>query len=209
MPVNVKDFWDKLERKHLKIHGVYRTNEFNKLPEKPGLYSWHINSSALNFGSYFKAFKQKKVEINVKGNLTEKYEGEIKRAYYENDFDSPLIDHDLCEFASHVFCPPLYIGISVSLKTRINDHFAELVKIYNGKITLPTVTKIGQTDFDTIVESSHFAQRFGFTLFELKNIKLDDVFLKTIELDSTYSWADLQRVEKYLNRTFIPMYGRK
>lgn len=210
MPIHVKDFWDQLGKKHTtKVHGIYRIKELHKVPDVPGLYSWHINATNLNFNAYFKAFKQKKIRVSLEGNLKEEYKGEIKRSYFERDFDSPSIDHDLCEFASHVFCPPLYIGISKQLKIRLSDHLDELEKIYNGTIKLSPPKKLGQTDFDTIVESSHFAQRFGFTLRELKNIKLDEVFVKTIELDSTYKWAALQKVEKYLNRTFIPIYGRK
>lgn len=101
------------------------------------------------------------------------------------------------------------IGISKNLKTRLNTHYRELQKIYNGKVTLEPPKKLGQTDFDTIVESSHFAQRMGFSLKSFSKLNLNALYIKTIELDNSYTWPDLQRVEKYLNRTYIPLYGRK
>lgn len=206
----VNDFWDTKHMLHSnKNHGIYNVRELNLLPESPGLYSWHINSTNINFGSYYKVFKQKKVDINISGHLKELYKGEVKREYYDRDFSSPTIDHNLCEYASSVFCPPLYIGISKNLNKRLKTHFSELEKIYSGITPIPKPTTLGQTQFDTIVESSHFAQRIGFTFVDLKDLRLEDLFIKTIELDSSYSWSELQKVEKYLNRTFVPIYGRK
>jgi len=210
MPIRINEFWDSLHTDHSpKKHGLYKLKEFGNLPESPGLYSWHINFSNINQFQYFQLFKQKKINIDIQGNLKEAYRGEVKGHFNDQDFDSINLDHDLCEFASYVFCPPLYIGISKNLKKRLRTHFSELEKIYNGEMQLPSISKVGQTEFDTIVESSHFAQRLGFTIRTLGNIKLDDIFVKTIELDQKFSWIELQKVEKYLNRTFIPIYGRK
>lgn len=210
MPIKVEDFWNSLSITHSsKNHGIYKLKEFGDLPETPGLYSWHINFSKVNRDQYYQLFKQKKINIDVKGSLKEAYKGEMKSHFEHGNFDTTLIDHELCEFASYVFCPPLYIGISKDLKSRLRQHFTELEKIYNGSTSLPTPIPVGQTQFDTIVESSHFAQRIGFTISQLGNITLDDLFVKTIEMDSTYPWIELQKVEKYLNRTFIPIYGRK
>ena len=156
-----------------------------------------------------KFLSKKRLDVNLKGNLKELYAGKIKNSFYSKDFASTSFDFDLCEYASSVFCPPIYIGISKDLKKRLATHIRELENIYTGKVKLSKPSKVGQTDFDTIIESSHFAQRIGFTLAELKNISIDSLFIKTIELDKTYTWSDLQKVEKYINRTFIPIYGRK
>jgi hypothetical protein len=210
MPVKVHDFWDNIQTSHLlKNHGIYKLKDFGKLPDTPGLYSWHINFSAINNDHYFQVFKQKKVKVNINGNLKENYLGEIYGSFDTKDFDTSILDHDLCEYASYAFCPPLYIGISGKLQTRLTQHYTELEKIYVGKKIIPPTTTIRHTELDTALESSHFAERIGYILNKLKNIKLDDIFVKTIELDSSYSWTDLQKVEKYLNRTFIPIYGRK
>lgn len=210
MPIKIDDFWKSLHNDHnTKGHGIYKLKDFGSLPDSPGLYSWHVNVSQVNRNQYYELFKQKKINIDIQGNLKEGYKGEVKSHFNHSDFNDPSIDLDLCEYASYVFCPPLYIGISNNLKQRLRTHYTELEKIYNGIKPIPTVTKVGQTQFDTIIESSHFAQRIGFTIKGLNNITLDDIFVKTIELDSSYSWLELQKVEKYLNRTFIPIYGRK
>ena len=209
MSISVESFWEKLKHKHKgKNHGVYKLNEFRNIPETPGIYSWHISTNNSKPNDYHKIFKQKKVKVKVNGNLKEEYLGEAKRTYYDNNYDAKL-DSDLFEMASIAFCPPLYIGISINLGKRLNDHLRELEKIYFEKKALPKPVEIGQTDFDTIVESKHFAQRFGFSILEMSQVTLSSVFIKTIELDNTYKWSELQKVEKYLNRTFIPIYGRK
>lgn len=210
MPVDVNDFWDNLKlRLKNKSHGVYKMRELHLIPDAPGLYSWHINLNSHNFDDYYKVFHQKRVSINIKGSLKEQYKGNIRRTYDESHYSDSPIDMELCEFASLVFCPPLYIGISLNLKRRLSDHFDELEKVQTGKISLTAPKSLGRTDFDTIVESSHFAQRMGFSLKEFNKINLDTLFIKTIELDKGYNRADLLKVEKYLNRTFVPMYGRR
>jgi hypothetical protein len=210
MPIRVHDFWDDIHIAHSKkAHGIYKLKDFGKLPNTPGIYSWHINFTPINYDHYFQVFKQKKVGIDISGNLKENYKGEVYGAFDQKDFDTSLLDHDLCEYASFAFCPPLYIGISRTLRSRLRTHFTELEKIYTGKQIIPPTTVVRHTDLDTALESSHFAERLGYILYNLKNIKLDDIFVKTIEVDSSYTWPDLQRVEKYLNRTFIPIYGRK
>ncbi len=210
MATTVIDFWSNLNRKHPnKVHGIYKATQLYDVPKVPGIYSWHINTTELNFKDYFKVFKQKKINVNLSGNLKEKYLGEIRNVYHDKDFNFPSTDYSLCEFASFAFCPPMYIGISVNLHSRLNDHYRELEKIHFGKVKLGASKKLDRTRFDTIFESQHFAQRLGHTLVDLKNLKLDSVFIKTIELDVGYAKSELHKVEKYLNRTFIPLYGRR
>lgn len=210
MGKTVFDFWTKKNKSHSdKAHGIYKLSENHLIPSVPGIYSWHIGFEKKGYNDYFKAFKQKRLDVNLKGSLKEQYSGKIWNSYHSKDFSSTTFDFDLCEYASSVFCPPVYIGISKDLKARLATHIRELEKIYTGKVKLSKPKKVGQTDFDTIIESSHFAQRIGFTLAELKSISIDSLFIKTVELDKTYAWSDLQKVEKYVNRTFIPIYGRK
>lgn len=109
MPRNIIDFWGKMNSSHTaKSHGIYAIKELHDLPESPGIYSWHLVTEPLFFDDYYKIFHQKKVSIDVKGNLKEIFKGEARRVFNEKDYYSPSIDYDLCEYASHVFCPPLY-----------------------------------------------------------------------------------------------------
>lgn len=210
MANTVKDFWESISKVHtFDNHGYYRINEITKIPSKPGIYGWFISVNQHNFDDYFKVFKQKRIKINIKGNLNEEYDGNVKNIFSSKNFASPTIDHALCELSSYIFCPPIYIGISKDLNKRLTEHTGELNKIITGKIKPSSPLKLGQTDFDTMYESKHFAQRVGFVLHSLNIFNINPIFIKTIELPLTYSWIQLQKVEKYLNRTYLPIYGRK
>jgi hypothetical protein len=210
MSNSVVDFWDSiLASSSIENHCHYKLTELDNIPEMPGIYAWYLSADQNNFLDYYKVYKQKKVEVNIQGNLSELYVGDVKNTYYEKDFKDNGVDHDLCSMASLAFSPPLYIGISKNLQKRLKDHSSELKKIFFGQIPLNTPPPVGKTDFDTIVESRHFAQRIGHTIKSFSNININSLLIKTIEMDSTYLWTDLQKVERYLNRTYIPIYGRK
>lgn len=206
----VSDHWNNILTKTIvENHSFYGIADIDKIPNTPGIYAWFLLADKTNFNEYYKVFKQKKVEINIKGNLKEKYSGEVRNTYYDDDFKDSTIDFDLCNISSLAFGPPLYIGISKDLRVRLKQHSEELQKIFYKKIILPPPVTLGKTDFDTIVESAHFAERIGYTLKSFPTIKLNSLLIKTVELPLGYPWTKLQRVEKYLNRTFIPIYGKK
>jgi len=209
MANSVNDFWNRiLNSFQVENHGYYTINELYKVPSKPGIYAWYVKFEQQNEQEYYKIFKQKKVGVDIKGNLKEHYEGEARNKYVDNTYSIQNMDYSLCELASYVFCPPLYIGISKDLNERLNTHAKELEKIYIGGKILPTPS-LGKTDFDTIVESAHFAERLGYSLKSFPTVDLNAIYVKTIEMPAQYTWTELQKVEKYLNRTYTPIYGRK
>jgi hypothetical protein len=206
----VIDFWNNiLSGSTVQDHCHYKLTEIDNIPETPGMYAWYLNVDQNNFLDYYKVYKQKKVEVSIKGNFDESYIGELRNVYNEGNFKDNGVDHKLCFLASLAFSPPLYIGISNNLYIRLRQHCKELEKIYYNKIPLSKPTSLGKTDFDTILESMHFAQRIGHTIRLFKNINLNSLLIKTIEMPKGYSWSELHKVEKYLNRTYIPIYGRK
>ena len=210
MAKKVQDFWMNMESKFSEYsHCVYSVTDFDQITETPGLYSWHAIADQVNIDNYFKLFKQKRLNVDAKGNLKESYSGHIQNTFFEKDFQMPNVDFDLCQIASLAFCPPLYIGMSKNLNQRLKDHYSELEKIYTGKIELQESTELGPLDFDTAYESSHFAQRIGHIISGLNSIRLNSLFIKTIELGEDYESPELRKVEKYLNRSFVPIYGRR
>lgn len=210
MGTKIHDFWPNiLLASNIESHCIYNLTELHKLPKKPGIYAWYLISEATNFGEYHKIYKQKKINVTIEGNLKENYKGEIKAIYEDKDFHSPSLDHDLCKIASLAFSPPLYIGISKDLQTRLKTHTSELEKIVNGSLPLPSPQALGKTDFDTILESSHFAQRIGHSINSFSSLTMNSLLIRTIEMPAGYTWQDLQKVEKYINRTYTPIYGRK
>ncbi|WP_207424296.1 hypothetical protein [Desertivirga brevis] len=210
MDNKVNNYWLKvLSGSSINDHCVYALSELDKIPEVPGIYAWYLKLDSTNLEDYFKLYKQKRIKVNIEGPLKESYQGSIKSTYNAKDFESPSIDFDLCEIASLAFSPPLYIGISKNLKRRLNEHGDELEDIYFGKTKLSPPTPLRKIDFDTEKESSHFAQRIGTTIKSFRKMKLSSLYIRTIEMPVGYIWNDLQKVEKYLNRTYNPIYGRK
>ncbi|MFN7704056.1 MAG: hypothetical protein ACK5OS_05480 [Chryseotalea sp.] len=207
---DISNYWTNvLSTSKVDRHGVYGLSDLHKIPNVPGLYAWYIAVSSANFSDYYKIFKQKKVTVKIEGVLQDKYHGEIQNIYNDKNFPSAGIDYDLCEVASLAFSPPLYIGISIDLRKRLIDHSSELTKVLYGKLPLPSPLPIGKTEFDTIYESAHFALRIGHTIVNYPTVDLASFKIKTLELPKSFTWQDLQRVERYMNRTYIPVYGRK
>lgn len=210
MAKSVNDFWIDIQKKgNFDSHGYYRLKDINMLPSTPGIYSWYITGNQSNVDNFYKLFMQKRVAVSIEGHLKEIYQGNLRRHYDEGHFKTGITDFGLFNVSSLAFCPPLYIGISKDLKSRINVHYQELQKIIDGRVKLKNVKVMNPSDFDTIYESQHFAQRIGYSIKTTKRIKLNSIFIKTIEMQKGYSWGSLNNIEKYLNRAFVPIYGRK
>lgn len=209
MPFKANTFWSSKMTLHPTIqHCYYRITEVSNIPNVPGLYSWHLWIDSTNSKKYSQIFKQKRVDVTIKSNLSESFEGAIVHANHDKDIFDAGIDLNLCNLASIAMCPPLYIGISSRLGQRLGQHVDEFDKIIKGAIPIPVAT-LTASQFDTIYESQHFAARMGFVVKDLSNLNANNLLIKTIELPTGYNKRELQRVETFLNRTFIPIYGRK
>ncbi len=195
----------------VKRQNFYRLSEVHKIPDVPGIYGWYLFATEGSGEDYYKIFKKKKLSVQIKGPLQEKYQGEARCEFDEKDFRTTESNTELFAISSFAFSPPVYIGISKNLKRRIGEHWRKLNKIFlAGGISEPQDSEaLGIFDLDTIVESEHFAQRFGYSLKGCRTINLNSIFIKTIEMRDGYPWGKLQKVEKYLNRTYLPIYGRK
>jgi len=110
--------------------------------------------------------------------------------------------------ACELLCPPLYIGISKRLNFRLQTHKKMLENIiYSDRDD----SEINDTNIesDTEKESRYFGVRIGTIVKRTEHIRLTSFFVKTIQLNLEYSTEELRKIEKFLNRTFIPLYGRK
>ncbi|VTR49125.1 hypothetical protein [Sphingobacterium thalpophilum] len=210
MSHKVFDYWnDLLITSTVENHCFYRLNELYKIPKSPGIYAWYLIADQPDMSEYHKVFKQKSIKISVEGNLSEGYVGRAKATFNQKHFTDLSIDRELCKIASMAFSPPLYIGISSNLNKRLSQHAKELTDIYYDKVKLVNPSPVRKTEFDTIIESQHFAQRIGYSIKSFRSIQLGSLLIRTIEMPKEYTWQDLQGVEKYLNRIYTPLYGRK
>jgi len=209
MPYTINTFWaNKLAATPNVKHCYYRLVEVPQIPDVPGLYSWHLWIDNANSTKYSQIFKHKRVKVNIEANLTEKFEGDLHHAGYDTDIFQSKTDMDICNLASIAMCPPLYIGISGKLGQRLKQHTDELEKIIKGAIPTPVDT-IRKRQYDTIYESQHFAERMGYVISKLNSLNAPNLLIKTLEMPMTYTKQDLQTIEKFLNRTYIPIYGRR
>ena len=209
MPFKVNTFWNDKFNIHPDVkHCYYRITEVGNVPEVPGIYSWHLWIDNVNSANYSQVFKQKRVDVHIKSNLNDRFKGAIEHVDHEKDIFEPGIDLNLCNMASIAMCPPLYIGISKTLGSRLAQHVDEFDKIIKGVVPTPIDT-LKAKQFDTIYESQHFAQRMGFVVTKFGNMNANNLLVKTLELPVGYDRKKLQQVETFLNRTYFPIYGRK
>lgn len=209
MPYTVDSFWtSKLAAIPSVSHCYYKVTDIPHIPDVPGLYSWHLWIDSTNTDRYSQVFKHKRAKIDIQSNLSEQFQGFVQHVGHDKDIFDTTTDLNICNVASIAMCPPLYIGISTKLRTRLSQHVDELDKIIKGIKPTPVSTVL-KSQFDTIWESQHFAQRMGYVIKKLNNRNANNLLIKTIEMPVGYAKKDLQTIETFLNRTYIPIYGRR
>jgi len=183
---------------------LYKYNDLFKAPELPGLYGWYVRLPKVEaVADYHKIHKSKRMRTTIVGHLSEIYEGNAYSKEYE--FRDSM-DFELLEAATSCFCPPIYIGVSNNMRSRLQTHCEQIEEIiHSGKKT----TEPRQVDPDTDAESTLFGDRIGIVLSSVKNIGLTSLFVITIAVKTNFPRAELFKIESFLNRTYIPIYGRK
>ena len=187
---------------------IYSPDLSIKIPELPGIYAWYIQYGKNTKAQvYHDVFKQKEFRSLIKGTLQDSYEGCLSAKPYP--FLEDIQNLDLLMEGVRQFSPPLYIGISVNLRQRIRTHLSSLNEfLYSRR---PSYTaEISEMELDSEIESNYFAQRIGAVIKQnMDSLDINSFFIKVIELDKHYPKSGLLEVEKFLNRTFIPHYGRR
>lgn len=181
----------------------FRLEEFDSIPTKKGIYSWHILTSnwTNDLTSYHKVFCRKTLDIKIKGNFAETYQTSTKlqELNFDRDFNDPKV---LSEISQH-FCPPIYIGISLkSLRYRLNQHKKQLINF----VSLPSYleSEIEKMDTDT-----HFAYRVGEMIRSFPDITEANMFVKTFIFPDGISKKEAEDIEFFFNRTYRPLFGKK
>lgn len=201
-------FYSKISKKH--EPEIYTLEEFDSLPEKPGLYSWHVLCGETTIKNYHSLFKQKFYNTKIQGFLKEEYQGKVSSIAAEFDFEK--IDENLIRIASAFFSPSIYVGIAKSnLRQRLSSHKHMLSKLLNSdEDEDKTSDSIGDAEIDSEKESKYFAGRISNIIRSTcKDLNESNFFIKVLAVDISTPVESIKNTEFYLNRTFNPLLGRR
>ena len=178
----------------------------DEIPNKPGIYAWFIrfnqNSPKESKDLLDCLFKGNELNAEISGVMNLVYSGTLKKRGSDNSIDNGSV---FSEFLSMVPYP-LYIGMSMTLKSRIETHRRMIESIseenYQGFIDPETVQS------DSEEESRYFASRLMSVFKENKSMATKFLYLKYLVADDA-TRKELCQVEKYGNTIFNPIFGRR
>ncbi len=188
----------------------YRAIE-TEVPSRPGLYSWHFRlpreraEEAVPFLSSL--FQTEELEVSVRANMRQRWSGTLRS-------DTNAFEHGLSAALGAAFFAvayPLYIGISVDLRTRLKTH-KEQLELYKDKI--PAFPWSSQPS-DTDGESACFGLRVGEVFRSARYFETEWLYVKyiTTDLDDGRGreevMSDLRAAETTCNTLFHPVFGRR
>lgn len=189
---------------------VYKFNDLHRVPQRPGLYAWHALPSAhCKFRDYHGIFKEKAFRSVIRGNLLEEFTGTLN-CTTQSFSDGDDCDRDLLRLMATMASPPLYIGMAANLRDRLDVHSRSLCEhIHAPSPDDDRWLKSGlNVDQDSVEESRYFAARIG-QYVRGTTVTVTCFFVKIIVLQENYSRKRLQFVERLLNLTYNPIYGRR
>jgi hypothetical protein len=177
---------------------------------RAGLYAWYLRlpkdpNPALDLASYSRIFGSKNFTLEAKSVFGERYQGAATRQPSFDPASHPFASSVLT--ASTIFCPPVYIGISINIRQRLMLHLKRLNEALQGAETLLPTDDMSEEQ-DTADESSAFGHRMGYLLRSNGIRDIERLFVKIIYQPQA-SAADLKKAEYFVNRTFLPFCGRR
>lgn len=211
---------------HLTI--PYQDIESSDVPNVPGLYSWFVRlkpqtpEGDLDFIA--KLLARTNMQATVEGGLRLRYKGQLTKEGAEAGKLS-----DLLHFAADaVFALPypLYIGMSMTLRSRLIQHKNALEASVRPtpKPGRGASESCGDIESDTIEESGSFGERLGLEWAARGRIAFDILYVKAVipvkcrdqsrcmgcdvECEST-TRKELLAAEYFLNSVFNPVFGRR
>ncbi len=184
--------------------------------ELPGIYAWYFRlldrpgNTIDTMKSFDSLFASKSLDFEAKGNLGERFQGSAKRTPYLRDRTPDYVNALLS--ATTVFCPPLYIGISINIKRRLKTHYGTLNSFLqrsspasSPQTTLPA-TNLDGPDMDTDIESNVFGERIASILKRNNILDPEQLYVKILYVPGATK-RDLEKAELFVNRTFVPLCG--
>lgn len=103
---------------------------------------------------------------------------------------------------SSAFAPPLYIGMSTQLRTRLQQHYTAIESWLGASDSSRRAQVIGEEP-----EVQQFATRMGAAMTDAQHYDINNLFVRVVVLRDL-SRSDLYAIENLANRTYTPIFGR-
>lgn len=189
----------------------YLIRKLDEVPERPGIYAWYLKlaQGKKKYNEFHSVMVHRNLDVEARGELGEKYSGKMSREdfpfekkYRKEDFqlENISLPDEKISLVSDIFAPPIYIGISQNLHNRLREHKNSLMKILYYRDE--------DSDADDETSDSDFGKRIARILKEKNYRDINSLFIKTVEFEDIQR-EELWAIEYFLNRTFIPIFGRK
>jgi hypothetical protein len=177
--------------------------------EQPGLYAWYLRlqphaTSPDAIRAYIRLFTSKRLYVTAAGVLNESYEGSLERLPF--DPASGEIPASMLAAATVMFSPPIYLGISKNVRTRLQQHLDALEGALREVEPMPMPAP--QIEPDTFEESATFGQRAAALLKASRINDVSGLFVKVL-YDGSIERRQLIGIEHLINRAFVPVCGRR
>ena len=198
---------------------LVKTIPFEKVQESvsncPGIYGWYIRPKPNRENEIHKIadelLQQSKLHASLKGNIRLDYAGILTKKVKEQNIEN-------LEMLRNIFVAfpyPLYIGMSLNLRQRLDTHIKQLYEQTRSTHTGLDVDSI--RDLDTDDESKCFAQRISSLFVNTKIEALDCLYVRVYEYQGETLTTDnranirreLSQVESMANSIFNPVFGRR
>lgn len=178
--------------------------------DTPGLYAWYLRlhpdaASSDSLRAYARVFTSKTLDVTAQGIFNERYQGRLERISPELTIES--MESMLCA-ATTMFSPPIYVGISKHIRTRLMQHFRCLENTLKSNANQAGPFSLDEKQLDSNEESESFGARLACLLRASEFTHVSGLFVKII-YNSAAGRAHLTSVESLLNRAFGPVCGRR
>ena len=99
--------------------------KLNQAEARAGIYAWFLpfpkSADSRSLDAYLNFFQASKLDVNIKGHFGQHFRGEVtelvRNLMSEDNFSSELLFQ-----ATAALMPPIYVGISVNICSRLRTH---------------------------------------------------------------------------------------
>ena len=189
----------------------YSLRNFSKIPQKPGVYSWHLivdKPFEDELRNYYDFYAKRSFQAKVSSWFNESYKGDLFPSG-GIDLQRSFPDGDVLKIMTSFLCPPIYIGISRNdLNRRLEEHRDKFQ--FHLSSEGESAIKLAESDIDTEVESEFFGIRLARLFNQLDGMDENLLFVRVISFEGPIEDTNiLYNLEYYLNRSFKPILGRR